>query len=1182
MKRTLSNRRSSNVVHHRSAKRLKTYSTRHIAWEEQRTLGADFAEVGEGSWPVLRIIAEKGKKKNTKYLIEWKPHPRTGEEFEPQWLYPLHVADDLIRDWKRQKSTLGQEAAQQVEPDVTARRTRSRRIIPDSSGDVAQDIQDHSDVSLTPPSLESRGSSVSAVEISETQDPAIAQPVTVKLPPLPNDKADYETLRTSQLSPSTANFDLTSPLSRIPITSSQSNRSTDDNNITSSTRPSRAANSQYTSRALDSEVVSPQSRFTDSSSSTSLTNPRPKSKLGKFIHSAQASFDQLESPSPRSLNLNTQLPLTNGTSAVDFGHTPLSSPKSTRRSVRLSSPFELARSPLVPASDSLQSLVNNLPIFKGPTSHRDSKHLPSTSTDSAERRSPRNSSRLVGFNINPLTFPSSGPLAIMATPSVEAVVQEAVTNQQMTVPLPDHVQQADDMSIGRSLFETANDNPLILSGQLDPASMIIHESIEEEPLSSTDTSQLLDSKANSSQESLNNERQVETVDGIMIPTHPILGPNEYALPLPAEGKVKSAYDEIIKVKKKSILKFIQRKGSPGTSEISSKKTTERNEMQEMLRRLNDMVTHFDLGMGMQTQYSVNSQENAAYADYAGSKFVMLGYLIDQLKEKDCSLVLFAQQGELQDLLSGYLRMKHVNVHRPDRPAENGDSQSASNFVVELLAPYAGESPSFLRKPALIIAFDFSFSVADPQVKALQQQFGNDIPIIHLLVINSSEHVERCVPEALTSNIRLKVVVRTTYLAAPSLGGEITYVPDESDRPADGRPMDMSDLQRAVRKSPERRMALIADILADAALNGDFAEKWDIGGMPELKLAQFESPSRVSRAVSRTPQPRTPRAQTPLSRAITPIGRKRLLELEGENGTKRQRLTPMRDGASETRSQHGTSEELVHARKQISELMAELAGTKTALAVAEQKQVSAELKAIDWEQSLSELQRRYEKHSSETKQLRKENKKLNGTISAMKERDEKSLNEKADLRGQVTELKSQLASARDDLKSAGGDIAVLEEAREESRKATAKVAAIEKTLNNTKTDLEFTRERYQDASRKAADSATEMKTLEAEMDKLKLAANDSKRSLKAMNYQTSLQKAYERAEQFKLEVKNRDAVIKKLQDENAALKTRRGVQTRGSSVQPAASPGSRSRQASPAPGHLMPHSGSRASALRHER
>lgn len=1181
MKRTLSNRRSSTVVDHRSAKRQKTYSTRDITWEEQRTLGADFAKVGEGSWPVLTIIAEKGKKKHLiEYLIEWKPHPETGEEFEPQWLSHLNVADDLIRDWKRQKSILEQEVPRQVDTTVTARRRRNRRIITDSSGDATQDIQDQSDVSLTPPSLESRGSSVSAVEISETQDPAIAEPITVKLPPLPNDKADYETLRTSQLSPSTVNFDLTSPPSRIPITSSQSNPTADNVN-SSSTRPSRAANSQYTSKTLNSEAISPQSHFTDSSPSTSLTNPRPRSKLGKFIHSAQGGVDQLESPSQQSLHLITQLPLTDDTSAIGIGQTPLSSSKSRKRSVRLSSPFEPARSPLVPNSDSLVSLANGSLGFIEPTNHQSLKHLPSASSGSADRRSPRNPSRLVELNTESLTLQSSGPLATMATPSLEAVLNETVTNQ-MTLPLPNHVQQADDVSTGGSLFETANDIPLITSGQLDPGSMVIHESIEEEPLSSADTSQLSDSKANSSQESLNNERQVETVDGIMIPTLPILGPNEYALPLPAEGKVKSAYDEIIKLKKKSILKFIQRKGSPGTSEISSKKTTERNEMQEMLRRLNDTVTHFDLGLGMQTQYSVNSQENAAYADYAGSKFVMLGYLIDQFKDKDCSMAIFSQQGELQDLLSSYLRMKHITVHRPDRSAENGASRTSSNFTVELFSSYSGESHSLQRKPALIMAFDVSFSAADPQVKALQQQFGNDIPVIHLLVINSSEHVERCVPEALTSNIRLKVVVRTTYLAAPSLGGEITYVPDESDQPADGRPMDMSDLQRAVRKSPERRMALIADILADAALNGDFVEKWDIGGMPELKLAPFETPFRVSRAASRTPQPRTPRALTPLSRAITPMGRKRLLEVEGENGTKRQRLTPMGDGASDIRSQNITSEEFAHARKQISDLTAELAGRKTALAVAEQKQISAELKAVDWEQSLGELQRRYEKHTSETKQLRRENKKLNQTVTAMKERDEKSLNEKIDLRRQITELKSQLSSARDDLKSAGGDIAALEEAREESRNASAKVAAIEKTLNNTKTDLEFTRERYQDASRKAADSATEIKTLESEMDKLKLAANDSKRSLKAMNYQTSLQKAYERAEQFKLEVKNRDAVIKKLQDENAALKTRRGVQTRGSSVQPVSSPGPRSRQASPAPGHLLPHSGSRASALRHER
>jgi len=75
-----------------------------ISWEEQRHLGGEFARVGEGSWPVRRIIGEKGPAGNKQYQVEWEPHPNGEEEFEPHWVSKAGVGKGLVRDWVRFKA----------------------------------------------------------------------------------------------------------------------------------------------------------------------------------------------------------------------------------------------------------------------------------------------------------------------------------------------------------------------------------------------------------------------------------------------------------------------------------------------------------------------------------------------------------------------------------------------------------------------------------------------------------------------------------------------------------------------------------------------------------------------------------------------------------------------------------------------------------------------------------------------------------------------------------------------------------------------------------------------------------------------------------------------------------------------------------------------------------------------
>ena len=179
-----------------------------------------------------------------------------------------------------------------------------------------------------------------------------------------------------------------------------------------------------------------------------------------------------------------------------------------------------------------------------------------------------------------------------------------------------------------------------------------------------------------------------------------------------------------------------------------------------------------------------------------------------------------------------------------------------------------------------------------------------------------------------------------------------------------------------------------------------------------------------------------------------------------------------------------------------------------------------------------------------------------------------------------ELQKEFAAVREEIKAGGGDAAALETAREAARTLLAKNTMLGKSLENTRKDFEFTRSQYQNASNKASELAAQVNELEEENAVLGKQASDEKRRLKELNFEVSTARHLAKINQLELEVTSRDKVLRKVEEENRQLKRNRGVQTRGSSVQPPGSPAldghggrTRSRQGSPAPGTFAPNRGS---------
>lgn len=745
----------------------------------------------------------------------------------------------------------------------------------------------------------------------------------------------------------------------------------------------------------------------------------------------------------------------------------------------------------------------------------------------------------------------------------------------------------------------------VFDAALGASALPIQKSIEEDQPASSGEQSSADSKASSSQQSIENERDIPQVGGSVLPSYPILGPAEYALALPAEGKIQSTYSDIIKAKRKAILKFVNRHEFIGSSNGSPNRTQERNEMNEMIQLLNDTVTHMDLGLpGFSTQYSIGSEEHAAYANYAGSKFSLLGHLVDILKPVECSIVIMCRPGVMQDLLEQYLTMKHIDVRRMDRIAASKSpipDRQPRDFQVDIVGTFSTHQVVFPRRPILMIAFDASYDSQDPQVQRIRQYFSPKppslLPVIHLLVSNSSEHVDRCLPKDMPSPSRLKLLVRATYQARPNLGGKPTYVPDDSDEP-EGRPMDFSDLQRALRKSPERKLARLAALIARASVSQDFETYWSLGLMPELQLTEMDNlPSKLTgdSIVSEGIKEPAARSRTPVSRAGTPSGKKRLLDVDNVLPAlnKRQRLTPLRDSVEASNVNNDTGSQTEKLQEMVTRLQNGLHTEREARQKAEQDKVSLQEQLEKWRKDLADLQRRYEKRMTKCHELDRSNKKLLKTIENNKARQERAVEDSGTLKRKVIELQAELTTVREEVKAGGGDAAALEVAKEEARGLQAKNNYLDKSLENTRRDFEFTRSQYQDASNKAADFATQVRELEGQVAELTKSAGDEKRRLKERNYEENIKQHLSKLSEMEMELKTRDTLLRKLEEENRQLKRSRGVQTRGSSVQPPGSPGldapgrgTRSRQASPAAG-LFPntHHGTaanRGSLLRHER
>lgn len=232
---------------------------------------------------------------------------------------------------------------------------------------------------------------------------------------------------------------------------------------------------------------------------------------------------------------------------------------------------------------------------------------------------------------------------------------------------------------------------------------------------------------------------------------PRLGKMEFVVPLSMNARVTDQYQQTIFNYRNGIESFVQDELVEDQAVIT--------QMETMIERINNITTHSDLDNDSpMTQHQVSAADEANWAEACSAKFQFLGHFLEAARGSDKHVVILASPGRLLDILETFLKARRAIYVRPDQ-MRRSDSAAEGPLKFTLLG--SGESSFIISTAALVIAFDGSSDVQDPQITALRVHMlkvGQLSPVIHLLVANSAEHIDCCLPSSLNGSQRLQALV----------------------------------------------------------------------------------------------------------------------------------------------------------------------------------------------------------------------------------------------------------------------------------------------------------------------------------------------------------------------------------------------------------------------------------------
>lgn len=164
------------------------------------------------------------------------------------------------------------------------------------------------------------------------------------------------------------------------------------------------------------------------------------------------------------------------------------------------------------------------------------------------------------------------------------------------------------------------------------------------------------------------------------------------------------------------------------------------------------------------------EQEASWGEYSSAKFLFLRYLVQMAAARDLHFVLMVQTPKLLGIVERFLLGKGFAYARPRHEMGPGTDSELSMAKDSLsFGIHITNSDGIVqtyRPPSVIIALDRSFNTQNPSVEHMRTTYarnGHLLPAIRLLISNTSEHIERCLPDVPPLQ-RLRLLIHhTTHL-----------------------------------------------------------------------------------------------------------------------------------------------------------------------------------------------------------------------------------------------------------------------------------------------------------------------------------------------------------------------------------------------------------------------------------
>ena len=232
-----------------------------------------------------------------------------------------------------------------------------------------------------------------------------------------------------------------------------------------------------------------------------------------------------------------------------------------------------------------------------------------------------------------------------------------------------------------------------------------------------------------------------------------LGEMEFVIPLSMNTRVRDQYISTINYYQQAIENLTK-------DEIPDEVLIQ--QVREMLRRVNQVTTHVDLDDGDSTSdQQASAEDEAVWAENCSAKFQFLRHLFDCIRDLDLHIGVVARSGRLLGIVETFLKGRHVVYSRPDALTRSDPQVAQGRMEVSLIASGEEGAATLPKAADLVVALDGTFDARDVQVGILRSHLtnvGQLSPIIHLLVYNSAEHIERCLPTSIEPLDRLRKIV----------------------------------------------------------------------------------------------------------------------------------------------------------------------------------------------------------------------------------------------------------------------------------------------------------------------------------------------------------------------------------------------------------------------------------------